>query len=947
MSSTARLNDTNKLITDKRRLLIALNDPKCFLVLHLLHKRGALSLSEVADELSLDLGAIDSSIRILQENGLLARSENHLGLTSLATKKLGYMSYPLDSLVGSTLIADSSTVNNPLHHDYEIKELVGRGATSVTFRATQSGTHRDRILKVFQPSTIIFEQLDSAIRKRAKIENKAIPDVVDAGEVRIQVSESDWVITSCVALVYVNGNAKSFADFLASQENITSEILKRFIERVGGALSAIEAAGLIHGDLHEGNILVTPGSTPGMACDFWVIDFVGVPSSTSPDLTSPTDLSNFRDHLLRAVIIACSRHPGYSARLLLGERVFRVLENLRAEKYKSFAEMLKDFYMPLSPIPDGYFRTPDPQPFEWLRVEWFPSSRELYMLFEPEPSRYETIKRFGNAWISGPRGCGKSHYLRVLAFHPSAIAMSEENEELNYKLEQMGYDYKRDFGVLFTCRLGEFKGFAPEAMEKAQFDVMTQAFLKHILVLKIWNKTLNTIKEGFETLFSKTGQPVLELPRDFIGLIKFLEERLGTMTVVDDPNPMNLFLQCLSTVTANEISAVAIWHTPSRRPGIRLLDERDLDEFFATVKNAIPTLNQVRFFILVDDASYGHIHLEMQKVLNSLVRAVHAHHCFKITCDRFMYTLDTADGRSIDPRHEVTYIDLGEVSIKSQRETAVDLSEHMARVINLRLNIDNFREDIRKILGVSQDVRTFLSALSQPGARRPKKGETLISRRPLRQKAYYAGWNIVWSISHGSVRTLLELVEYIFKANNVTRETINIPLKNQDAAVRMYSNRHYKALSMLPGEFEGKPLGQILQNVLSAIGEMSRQYLERYDTGEEYRWYETISLERNDNTALSSKAQHILNELVKEGLLLEEGVTFTRAQIGLSRRYDMNKIFAPAFQTTYRVRNHIFLGHNRLEEFLLKPDAFVSRHRRKLDELAESPDGRGQKPLFG
>jgi serine/threonine protein kinase len=945
MSSTARLKDTNKLIADKRKLLFAFNDPKCLIVLHLLHKRGALSSSDIVDELSLDLDEVNYVLGLLQKSDVVTRSVNGFELTSLATKRLEYGSYQLDFLIGSTLIADSSTVAHPLQHDYKIEELIGRGATSFTFRAKQSRTHRDRTLKVFLPNTIAFEQLDAAISKAAQIHNKAIPDVADAGELLIHFPDGRSSVVACVALEYVDSNARTFADFLKAQENIDSEVLERFIDRVGGALEAIEKVGLIHGDLHEGNILVAPGTTSGMACNFWVIDFIGVPSSISPNLISPTDIDNFRDHLLRAVMLACDRHPGISVRLLLGERVFKILQNLRAGMYASFKAMLEDFYKKPAPPPPNYFREPAPQPFEWLRVEWFPSHEELYLLFEPESSRFETIKRFGNTWISGPRGCGKSHYLRVLAFHPLVIAKSEQNEELNKKLEQIGYNYRTDFGVLFACRLGEFKGFAPEAMGKDQFDLATQSFLKHILILKIWNKTFNTIKEGLETLHHTTRWPVLDVPSDFGELIHFLEEKLGTMAMVDDANPMKVFLQCLGICTAKEISAVAVWHTPSRRPEIRLLTEKDLDEFFAVLKRTISTLSQARFFILVDDASYGHIHLEMQKVLNSLVRAVHANHCFKITYDRFRYTLDTADGRSIDPRHEVTYVDLGEVSTKSQRETAIDLSEHMAKVVNLRLKRDQFSGNIQAILGESQDVRTFLSALSQPGARRPKKGETAV-RRPPRKKAYYAGWNIVWSISHGSVRTLLELVEHIFKTSNVSRDTTSIPLKNQDAAVRAYSNRHFKALSMLPGEFDGKPLGQILQNVLSAIGEMSRQYLERYDTGEENRWYETISLERIDNHSLPSSAQRILNELVKEGLLLEEGVTFTRAQIGLSRRYDMNKIFAPAFQTTYRVRNHIFLSHRRFEEFLLRPDSFVYRHKRKLDELAKSPDEQEQKPLF-
>src|SRR5206468_3295952 len=148
--------------------------------------------------------------------------------------------------------------------------------------------------------------------------------------------------------------------------------------------------------------------------------------------------------------------------------------------------------------------------------------------------------------------------------------------------------------------------------------------------------------------------------------------------LMEDPNPTHIFRQSLAMCTAQENSAIAVWHDPQQRHISRLLDERDLDSFFAVLKRTFSDLSHARFYVLVDDASYGHIHFEMQKVLNSLVRAVQANHCFKITCDKFMYTLDTADGRAIDPRHEVTYVDLGEVSTKAQRETAVDLSRHMA-----------------------------------------------------------------------------------------------------------------------------------------------------------------------------------------------------------------------------------------------------------------------------
>ena len=71
------------------------------------------------------------------------------------------------------------------------------------------------------------------------------------------------------------------------------------------------------------------------------------------------------------------------------------------------------------------------------RVEMITSPKWLYKLFEPLPSRFEIISRFGNTWISGPRGCGKSHYLRLLAFQP--LAMVEEDNDADGTVDTWYY----------------------------------------------------------------------------------------------------------------------------------------------------------------------------------------------------------------------------------------------------------------------------------------------------------------------------------------------------------------------------------------------------------------------------------------------------------------------------------------------------------------------------
>ncbi len=119
------------------------------------------------------------------------------------------------------------------------------------------------------------------------------------------------------------------------------------------------------------------------------------------------------------------------------------------------------------------------------------------------------------------------------------------------------------------------------------------------------------------------------------------------------------------------------------------------------------------------------------------------------------------------------------------------------------------------------------------------------------------------------------------------------------------------------------------------MGAVSRRYLTKYDTGDPDRFYETITLERLDLKPLDKHAAQVLKYLVVYDVLIIKGVTFSRAQVGLSERYDLNKIYAPAFQTTYRVRNHLYLSKGRFEELLLKPDEFVKKTRTRLDSLVK------------
>jgi len=936
MSSTAGLIETNVLSEQRQAITRALTEGDALLVLHFLFLRKRATATEIAQTVGLPLQLLQEVLARLTSANLVSVRARSYELTIPARRRLSHRIFSFRFMEGRTIVP-SQAVGNSLRNSYKLKECIGSGATSFTFRAEQERTGRDRALKIFLPDTVDYEHLEQAVKARtaALSDDAAIPDVVELGNIQVVLPEGNSVTVPCIAFRFIP-SAITFAEFLENTTVLNAAVFERFVERVGGALATIEAAGLHHGDLHEGNILVVTGATPSQAKEFWVIDFIGVPSAASDQLELPSDLDQFKNHLLNAALVASKRHPGVPATVILGEKVFRVLQTLRAAGYHNFAELMADFSRETRPVPAGYFRPPMKDPFHGLRVEALDDVRLLYELFVPVPSRFDRVSAFGNTWISGPRGCGKSHYLRILEFNPEVLLAAERDQELKAKLRDLNYDFRSAFGVLFPCRPGEFKPFVPAAIGAEKFDQNTISFLKHILVLKVWNKTLAAIARGYDGPHPIFGSGIKVEP-----LVRLLEQRVGSIGLIDS-DPEHLFRQCVSACGALESSALAVWNSPQYRPVARL-SEQDIESFFLTIRQVVPELATTRFYVLVDDVSHGNVHWEMQKVINSLIRSSQGVHCFKISFDKYMYTLDTVDDRPIDPRHEVTYLDLGEISGKTQKQskadkiTAVDLPTYMEQVINVRLRKAGYLNSIVDILGPSQSAQEFLSALAK---RESAKRVTAKEHR-----AYYAGWNIILSLAHGSVRTLLQLVEEIFRSTGASPNTASIPLSAQDAAVRKFSTRHYSALSMLPEDQEGTALGPKLQSVISAIGRISRDYLLNYDTKVSNRWYETISIERLDTDHLDGRADRILFELVKYGLVVNEGVTFSRAQFGLTARYDLNKVFSPAFQITYRVRNHLYLSSSVLEELLLRPDQFIRRHRGKLAKLAIRPSAT-QKSLF-
>ncbi len=880
-----------------------LRDNRSLLLLSILSDTDQATRKIIQSKFHADDTSIDDILGKLENADLIEVKKEKYYVSQHGRAIRNILLFPLERLGGRVIPGDLD-VEHQLPDEYELDQTpLGSGTSSVTFRGIQNSTGIPRTVKIFKPGIMSTSKLDEFKNKRNQINpHPAIPDAIGMGQIKCKMGGAETVLAVQV-YEYVDSEAVTLHDFINGDQkpHLGRDFFKYFIMEIGGALREIERVGLTHGDLHQGNILVTKEDEKRNRVSFKLIDFSA--SSSISTTTQTPDLEMFKHHLIRCLLAIENNQPGLSLRELVGTPAERVISGLRNGTIDSFENLLTVYDQVEEPLPKDYFESPPKRPFEWLRVEMMPSLTELYSLFEPIESIVEQMIGTDNVVLTGPRGCGKSHYLRVLNFWPEVFTLAEKDSRIKQKLNALNYGLHSYFGILFECRVGEFKNFKPEATGKtSEFDPLVVEQLRHILILKIINKTNIAVREGI-----KKG--VIESPEKIDALAEYLRERFHGITEFGNNDIFSQLSQYTSILISKEKTAEAMWKTPDKYDVFKLT-EPDLDEYFAAIQRIIPALDKTQFFILVDDISFGRMHIELQKIFNGIVTSATKRYCFKVSCDKYMYTLETIDRRSIDPSHDITYIDISSFSLKSSREGKM-ISNYLQDVVQARLSLwlGNKSVSIVDILGKSQDATEFLLALS---------GRT-------KRDALYAGWKMIWQLSHGSMRTLFLLLNHIFSNSGFDKETpALIPPKEQDKLVREFSRKSVQKLLMLKGDIDGEPIGNEISRIASAFGQVSRNYLTNYDTGDPSRLYETISFERLDLENLSLEAQTRLQSLVQYDVFMTTGTNFSRAHVGLAARYDLNKLYAPAFRITYRIRNHMFLSSKRLELLLTNPNKFVS-----------------------
>ncbi len=136
---------------------------------------------------------------------------------------------------------------------YRLEAIAGRGGMGVVYRATQIRLARLVALKVIAPEL----STDQAFRTRFQREARLLAAVEHPHVIPVyEADEADGELF--LSMRWVEGG--DLAGEIAGTGGLEVERAGRLLAQVAGALDAVHACGLVHGDLKPANVLIEPRS---------------------------------------------------------------------------------------------------------------------------------------------------------------------------------------------------------------------------------------------------------------------------------------------------------------------------------------------------------------------------------------------------------------------------------------------------------------------------------------------------------------------------------------------------------------------------------------------------------------------------------------------------------------------------------------------------------------
>lgn len=855
---------------------------------------------------------------------------------------------------------------------FKLLNFVGAGRIGYVYRAE----HRDfqeSIRAVKLTFDTVRDGWDVELRKVVRLE--LVDGVVHFHDLDAQQLTHDGKTHLCQYTVWdYIGPGEDLRAYLKRVGKIPTSFLLAVIERILHVLHACNAKGVTrHGDLHSGNILIGDQSTAKLddslepRAPIYVSDFgygtTGGARSPKDDYDGLVQIINEMIPRIeyatatathRQILQAMQRELGKLLKEPAGpERrppldLLRVLNGIKQGAQGGRPATSQDANTSTIPVPTerpsvGQFQVSEMIGDRW---DWW---RRLFV--PTVPARSKILALDIPTVVTGPRGCGKTMFLRRLS--ERLIVECGEVAELSSQGR---------FAALYVNANDFSDAFARYPDEPTTQDELHLTCYANLCVLADL-LTVQSARAG------QLGEPATDA---LLGLVQhwLIPETFNTLIVGEDR--LERYRAVLEQIK---------WSFPSNVnvnlfPGYSEFSQhRWLPRFVQQIKTCCPWIAGRSILLFIDDFSTPRVSPSMQRVLNRLLLQRSPDFLAKVATEAWStFVAEDSSGKVLQDGDDYQLVDMGEESLfLPEEERRAFLHDIFQRRLAVDPRLPTEGTSLQAFLGrmglsKTEFARRLRTSLQSPGAEQPAVAGSQRRGRS-RGRVHYFGEDVFCNLWSGDTRTMIQLItDVVDQAYENTRREhgsapLSIPVNSalQDKVFRNrggeWLNSHTRNEPTNPARVKQEVAamaaaqpGYALQGQygdhLKAVVEAFVAAATRLLLGPTYSFVANgttrevprmaFRLEIIDDFRIDGLAQEIYRDLIRYGLFMRDNRGKSVRGAFVPRLY-LRRLLLPFCTLALSKRDSVQLTSEAFTSLLLEPDAFkaafLQRDLRSTDQL--------------
>jgi hypothetical protein len=819
-----------------------------------------------------------------------------------------------------TLISDPETWIGKMVGDYQLRSILGQGKIGVVFL----GEHRS-IPSLRRAYKIIAEgQLKAGWeREIAKVSQLAgVSEVAPVLEFSA-VMDSRNRPCSYIAYDYVEG--KNLRDFVSLEPlKITVSFVVVLLQALLRVQFACSQVGFEHGDLHEGNVLISEPDKrdPDQKRRIVITDFgyggshnalepkddiaqiasmgIGLLKSMRRDLLESSERV-IRERLIAFLSKELNDSYRRAGAAMPGSRetVVHELDRCVAEAKREAASAGKVVQTSV----DDYLNA---EQLGYRRAEW-------QRLFVPELVGEPAFVGRNVTVITGARGCGKTMAFRRLTLHLDELIG-----------ENSGVKGSGDFvGFYMNCRdIAEVFPYVPRKVPAIKARQIIHFF--HLCWLQDVVRALQ--------------QRALREPADHGWLVAWFESVFDTKIDSLWSGSKDSLVMLAHYVEQQKDSCVR--STPGTRGRWALEDIDLLDRLYRICERNLDWIRQRPFYFYLDDYTIPLVSQHIQAVLNPIVFKRRPNVFFKVSTEASNSFLRLVHQKPLEINHDFDFVDLASSTHAVDEETKERLlNEILSRRLVGAPAFAGNEASLTTVLGESE-WKSFNELARKLRDRKLKANDPLY----FGQKAFVGMWS-------SDLRSMIQLFNELLRASLVEEKYV-LPVE-QTIQHKKYSEAGGEFLSVTENLRVGgfwdddpkagqlpKDIGTVLMNVAMAFIAVSRFELlegQLIDNQGALNPRQALRLEILDAFELPDRARKIYQALLRWHVFLPDWRGRSVRGFMVPRLF-LNRRLVPYARLSFSGKDSISLRSEEFGRLLQDPLHFEgywrakSKKRRQLDQ---------------